>query len=61
MERNCMMSFDELRQMAAHFRLIAVGGENLRFVAALHQLADEYDAEAAEVAGEQNTAKKNLF
>jgi hypothetical protein len=61
MERNCMLSFDELRQRAAHFRLIALEGEDLRFVAALHQLAEEFDAAAAEVAGEQNTAKKNLF
>ena len=35
MERNRMMSSDELRQRAAHFRLIALDGEDLHFVAAL--------------------------
>ena len=50
-----MMNPDELRQRAAHFRLIAMDGEDMHFVAALHQLAEEFDAEAEEIAGRQDT------
>ena len=49
-----MMSSEELRQRAAHFRLIALDGEDLHFVAALHQLAEEFDAEAAAVSAALN-------
>ena len=42
-----MMNHDELRRMAAHFRLIAMDGEDLYLVFALRQLAEEFDAEAA--------------
>jgi hypothetical protein len=59
MEFNCMMGSDELRQKAAHFRLIAMDGEDMHLVAALRQLAEEYDAEAG-IAGEQNTSPKDL-
>jgi hypothetical protein len=51
-----MMNPDELRQRAAHFRLLAMDGEDLHLVAALHELAGEFDAEAANVAAREDTS-----
>ena len=50
-----MMNSDELRQRAAHFRLLAMDGEDLHLVAALHELAEEFDAEAANGAAPDET------
>jgi hypothetical protein len=44
-----MMNQEKLRQMAHHFRLIALDGEDIHLVVLLRQLADEFDAEAAAV------------
>jgi hypothetical protein len=49
-----MMNPDELRQMAAHFRLIALDGDDMHLVAALRQLAEEFDAEATAVVVQQD-------
>ena len=44
------MKLDELRQMAAHFRLLATDSEDMHMVVVFRQLAEEFDAEAANVA-----------
>ena len=56
-----MMDSEELRQKAACFRLIASQGGDIHLVAALHQLAEEFDAEAVEASRKQNTSKKDQF
>ena len=55
-----MMNSDELRQKADYFRLIALDSDDLHLVAALHQLAEEFDAEAVEAVGKQNTLQNDL-
>lgn len=52
-----MMNSDELRQKAAQFRLIALEGGDIHLVAALSQLAKEFDLEAVEAGKEQSTSK----
>jgi hypothetical protein len=51
----------ELRQRAIYFRSISLDGEDLRLKAALLQLAEEFDREAAEIEARSSGVAPQLF
>jgi hypothetical protein len=55
-----MMNPDELRQKAAQLRLMALQGGDIHLVAALRQLAEEFDLEAMEADRKQNIPEQEV-
>ena len=55
--RTVVMKLDELRQMAAYFRLLATDSQDMHMVVVFRQLAEEFDAEAANVAAREATSE----
>jgi hypothetical protein len=47
----------QLREVAAHFRELASMGEDRRLQAALRQVAEEFDREAASVVSREGAAR----
>lgn len=52
-----MMNLNELRQKAEHFRLLAMDSNDMRMAAVLHELAEEFDLEAANIATREETSE----
>lgn len=52
-----MMNPDELRQRAAHFRLLAIDTEDIHLAVVLRELAEEFDAEATAIAQQDKTSE----